>query len=110
MEGREESWCILTITPAAHRHQHHERACKRTGLQTASFGFIRRFGEKEGFSCISDEPLAPIPELEECLLTTTSLHPLAMHAHSHTDIHTHTQTNTHFLFAFGTWITEGFCS
>lgn len=37
MEGREESWCILTITPAAHRHQHHETACKRTSLQTEIF-------------------------------------------------------------------------
>lgn len=59
----------------------------------AIFCFISRFGEKEGFSCISDEALAPIPELEECLLTTTSLLPPFMHARAHT----HTHTNVHTL-------------
>lgn len=58
---------------------------------------------KGKFFYISCYPTAPASELEDCLLTISSLYP---------PVYTHTQKHKHpnFLFAFGTWIAEGFCS
>lgn len=74
--------------------QVHRQKCSAS---PASIGFIIRpwhpSAEEEGSFCISDHPSAPVPELEECLLTTSSLYPSAVH----TQRHAHTHTRTHKL-------------
>lgn len=53
---------------------------------SASVGFTIRpchpSGEEEGSFYISGYPSAPVSELEECLLTTSSLYPTAIHSHT----------------------------